>query len=201
MKLYYSKGACSLSPHIALLEAGLPFELVKVDLKNKQTENGEDFLKINSKGYVPALELDNGTLLTEGPAILQYIADLKPNLHLAPPSSSQERYVLQEWLNFIASELHKPVASLFNQNMPDAWRHSVMELVTKRFNWVSSDLGEKAFIMNEYSVADCYLFTILRWTRYVGIKLTSWPTLITYMDRMQNRPWVKEALKAEGILK
>jgi len=201
LKLYYSQGACSLSPHIALLEAGLPFDLVKVDLKAKQTENGENFLEINAKGYVPALGLDDGTVLTEGPAILQYIADLKPGLHLAPPAGSRARYALQEWLNFITSELHKPIGSLFNQNMPDSWRHSVTELVGRRLDWVSSQLGEKPYLMNEFGVADCYLFTVLRWTRYVGIKLNPWPNLVAYMDRMQERSGVTHALKTEGILK
>ena len=167
MKLYYSPGACSLSPHIVLHEAGIKADLEKVNLRSKQTESGADFNAINSKGYVPALQLDNGLVLTEGPAIVQYLADQKPGAGLAPAAGSMERLQLQEWLNFITSEVHKPLGSLFNQAMPAEWKSVVLALIDKRLSWIDAQLKGKPYLMGQsFSVADAYLFTVLRWAVY-----------------------------------
>ena len=200
MKLYYSPGACSLSPHIALREAGVAFEIEKVDLGTKKTEGGADYTAINPKGYVPALRLDNGQVLTEGPAIVQYIADLKPGAKLAPASGTPERYRLQEWLNYIGTELHKSVGSLFNAKMPKEWQDQVKETIGNRFDFVSKQLEGKTFLTGDgFTVADGYLFTILGWTKYVGIDLAKWPVLQAYVGRVAQRPAVQAALKAEGL--
>ncbi|HUC62108.1 MAG TPA: glutathione transferase GstA [Alphaproteobacteria bacterium] len=199
MKLYFSPGACSLSPHIALREAALPFELEQVDLKEKRTKSGADFRAINPKGYVPALALDNGELLTEGPAILQYLADRVPEKKLAPPAGSFERVRLQETLNFVTSELHKGLGSLFNPKNPDAWREVVKSILATRFAIVEKTLESKPYIMGAFSVADCYLFTILNWTKFLKLDLSPWPALPAYLGRMAERPAVQAALKAEGI--
>lgn len=201
MKLYYTPGACSLSPHIALLEAGLPFSLHKVDLKNKKLESGEDFTRVNPKGYVPALVLDDGTLLTEGSAIVQYIADRKPDASLAPAVGSAERYKLQEWLNFIASEVHKPMGSMFNAAQTPEWKEAVKATLSKRLDWLTTQLQGRAYVMGEqYSVADAYLFTVLNWSGMVGFDLGPWPVIQQYAARIAQRPKVVEALKAEGLL-
>jgi glutathione S-transferase len=200
MKLYYSPGACSLSPHIALREAGVAFEAEKVDLGSKQTEGGADYRAINPKGYVPALHLDDGQVLTEGPAIVQYIADLKPGSKLAPASGTHERYRLQEWLNFITAELHKSIGSLFNAKMPKEWQDQVKEAIGNRFDFLSKQLEGKAFLTGDgFTVADGYLFTVLGWTKYVGIDLAKWPVLQAYVGRVAQRPAVQAALKAEGL--
>ena len=201
MKLYYTPGACSLSPHIALLEAGLPFSLHKVDLKTKKLESGEDFSKVNAKGYVPALTLDNGALLTEGAAIVQYIADQKPASGLAPAAGTADRYKLQEWLNFIASEVHKPMGSMFNQAQAPEWKESVKATLAKRLDWLTTQLEGRPYLMGEkFSVADAYLFTILNWAGMVGFDLGKWPVVQQYAARVAQRPKVVEALKAEGLL-
>ena len=200
MKLYYSPGACSLSPHIALHEAGIAFEAEKVDLGSEQTETGADYRAINPKGYVPALRLDDGQVLTEGPAIVQYIADLKPAAKLAPASGTPARYRLQEWLNYITAELHKSVGSLFNAKMPKEWQDQVKEGIAARFDFLSKQLEGKAFLTGDgFTVADGYLFTILGWTKYVGIDLARWPVLTAYVERVAQRPGVQAALKAEGL--
>jgi len=200
MKLYYSPGACSLSPHIALREAGIAFEAEKVDLGSKKTESGADFKAINPKGYVPALKLDDGQVLTEGPAIVQYIADLKPGSKLAPASGTPARYRLQEWLNYITSELHKSVGSLFNSKMPKEWQDQVKEGIAGRFDFLSKQLEGKAFLTGDsFTVADGYLFTVLGWTKHVGIDLAKWPVLTAYVERVAQRPAVQAALKAEGL--
>jgi glutathione S-transferase len=200
MKLYYSPGACSLSPHIALREAGIAFEAEKVDLGSKKTESGADFKAINPKGYVPALKLDDGQVLTEGPAIVQYIADLKPGSKLAPASGTPARYRLQEWLNYITSELHKSVGSLFNSKMPKEWQDQVKEGIAGRFDFLSKQLEGKTFLTGDtFTVADGYLYTILTWTSHLGIDLAKWPVLKAYVERVAQRPAVQAALKAEGL--
>jgi glutathione S-transferase len=199
MKLYYSPGACSLSPHIVLCETGQPHELVKVNLKTKQTESGDDFNRINAKGYVPALVLDGGEVLTEGPAIVQYLADLAPAGGLAPPAGSLERVRLQEWLNFIASELHKPFGALYRDINAD-WRQSVLSTLTARLGFVAGALANKPYLLGEqFSVADAYLFTILNWSKWLNVDLAPWPTLVAYQERVSSRPAVQQALAAEGL--
>jgi glutathione S-transferase len=202
MKLFYAPGACSLSPHIALREAGLPFTLHKVDLKAKTIESGGDFNGINGKGYVPALQLDSGEVLTEGPAIVQYIADQKPAAAIAPAAGSPERYRLQEWLNFISSELHKPMGSMFNPAQTAEWKEAVKATLSKRLDWLAKQLDNKSHLMGErFSVADGYLFTVLGWASHVGFDLGKWPILQQYSARIAARPKVAEALKAEGLVK
>jgi glutathione S-transferase len=202
MKLYYSPAACSLSPHIVLRELALPFELVKVNLKTKRTADERDFTAINPKGYVPALELDDGQVLTEGPAIVQYLADRKPEAGLAPPNGTLARYRLQEWLNFISTELHKQFSPLFAPNTPDATKDAQRERLAARFDWLSKQLEGKDYLLGkDFSVADAYLFTVLSWGRHVGIDLAKWPTLKQYVERVAARPAVQEALKAEGLVK
>lgn len=200
MKLYFSPGACSLSPHIALREAGIPVELVKVDLKTKQTANGENYLQINPKGYVPALVLDSGEVLTEGPAIVQYIADQKPETKLAPVAGTIERVRLQEWLNYITSELHKSFSGLFNPQAPTEWKTMVRDMLGKRFGFIEAHLENRSYLLgDQFTVADGYLFTILLWTRAVEIDLKQWPILHKYFERIAGRAKVQEAFHAEGI--
>jgi glutathione S-transferase len=201
MKLYYSPGACSLSVHIVLREAGLPFSLERVDLKSKQTASGSDYRQINSKGSVPALELDDRQLLTEGPAVVQYLADQKPDSGLAPRLGTFERYRLMELLNYITSELHKGFGPLFNPNASAEWKAAAVAALTARFTWTAGYLGSKKYLMGDgFTVADAYLFTVLRWTARVGIDLAQWPALTAYRDRVAERPKVQEALAAEGLL-
>jgi glutathione S-transferase len=200
MKLYYSPGACSLSPHIVLRELGLPLELVKVDLATKMEEGGADFRTHNPKGYVPALLLDNGELLTEGPAIVQYLADLAPEKKLAPANGTMPRYRLQETLNFITSELHKGMGSLFNAKMPPEWRTIAVELLGRRLDFITTQLTGKTWLMGDtFAVADAYLFTVLGWAKWVKFDLSRWPSLTAYMERVAARPAVQQALKAEGL--
>jgi glutathione S-transferase len=202
MKLYYSRGACSLSPHIVLLEAGLPFTVERVDLKTKKTEHGSDYLAINTKGTVPAVQLDDGKVLTEGPAIVQYLADLKPESGLAPRAGSFERYQLMEILNYITSEVHKGFSPLFNPEASAEWKSAARTALGKKLDWLSSFLGSKSFLMgNTFTVADAYLFTVLSWSAHVDIDLGKWPVLSAYHSRVAQRPRVQEALKAESLLK
>ncbi len=201
MKLYYSPGACSLSPHIALREAGLPFELVLASTKTKQLADGTDFLTINSKGSVPVLELDNGERLTEGPAIVQYIADQAPDKQLAPANGSWQRYRLQEWLNFITSELHKGFSPLFNPATPDEARTQSRAKLGERLAWVNAQLAGKQFLLGEqFSVADAYLFTVTNWGQYVGVDVSGLAHLVALRARVAARPAVQAAMKAEGLL-
>jgi glutathione S-transferase len=201
MKLYFTPAACSLSSHIALREAGLDFEIEKVDLKAKKTDKGEDFTLANPKGYVPALRLDDGQVLTEAAVIAQFVADKKPEKKLAPAAGTPERYRLQEWLNFIATEVHKGTAPLFNPATPDAYKKMVVERLGQRYDLLSKHLDQRQFLMGDgFTVADGYLFTILNWTNFVGIDLGKWPTLKAYMGRVAARPAVQQALKAEGLL-
>ncbi|MBV6409439.1 MAG: glutathione transferase GstA [Burkholderiales bacterium] len=202
MKLYYSPGACSLSPHIALREAGLAFDLVKTDLRSKQTEDGGDYRQINPKGYVPALALDDGQVLTEGPVIVQYIADRVPEKKLAPPNGSMERLRLQEWLNFITSEIHKSFSPLFNPQASEDWKAGARALLERRIDYVAQALEGRSYLMGDtFSVADCYLFTTLNWASFVNIDLGRWPAIGDYLQRVGARPAVQAALKAEGLLK
>lgn len=202
MKLYYFPGACSLSPHIVLLEAGLPYTLEKIDFATKKTSSGVDYLTINSKGAVPTLQLDDGRLLTEGPAIVQYLADLKPESGLAPRAGSFERYQLMEILNYITSEVHKGFVPLFNPDASAESQAAAKVALGKRFDWLSGYLGNKTFAMgNTFTVADTYLFTVLSWTGHVKIDLTPWPVLTAYQSRIAQRPKVQQALKEEGLLK
>ena len=201
MKLYYAPGACSLSPHIALREAGLPFTLQKVDLAKKTVETGEDYNRVNAKGSVPTLVLDNGEKLTEGPAIVQYIADQKPAAGIAPAAGTMERYRLQEWLNYITSELHKPMGSMFNPAQTAEWKEAVKAALSKQLDWLVKQLDGKAHLMGDkFTVADGYLFTILGWAKFVNFDLSKWPSLQQYVARIGSRPKVVEALKAEGLM-
>ena len=198
MKLYFSQGACSLSPHIVLREAGLAFELVRVHLGSKKTQAGEDFRTINPKGYVPTLQLDDGQILTEGPAIVQYLADLRPATQLAPPNGTFERVRLQEWLNYISTEIHKGFSPLFSPKAPAEWKQLVREALAARFDFLVHSLGDKPFLMGDhFTVADAYLYTTLRWSRLVDIDLGKWPTLSAYVQRIAERPSVKAAMEAE----
>ncbi|HEY0572167.1 MAG TPA: glutathione transferase GstA [Enterovirga sp.] len=202
MKLYYAPGACSLSPHIVAREAGIAVDLKKVNLKDKTIDGGGDFRQLNPKGYVPALELDNGQVLTEGPAIVQYLADQKPDTGLAPKAGSFERYRLQEWLSFITSEIHKGFSPLFKPNTPDDYKKIVKENLAVRFDLVDKQLAGKDYLTGKsFSVADAYLFTVLRWSEAVKVDLSRWPNLVAFLGRVAARPKVKEALKAEGLLK
>jgi len=202
MKLYYATGTCSLSPHIVLLEAGLPYTLERIDFATKKTPAGIDYFTINSKGTVPALQLDDGRLLTEGPAIIQYLADQKPDSGLAPRAGTFERYQLMEILNYITSEVHKAFSPLFNPKISADWRASAQANLEKKFDWLSGFLKDKAFLMgNAFTVADAYLFTVLTWTRPLKIDLARWPVLNAYQQRIAPRPTVQRALKESGLLK
>jgi glutathione S-transferase len=201
MKLYYSPGACSLSPHIVARELGLPVQIQKIDNKTKTIDGGGDFWQVNAKGYVPALQLDNGEVLTEGPAIVQYLADQKPESGLAPKAGTLERYRLQEWLNFITSEIHKQFSPLFRPNTPEDYKPIAKENLTKRFAWLDQQLAGKDYLMGrQFTVADAYLFTVLNWTIPTKIDLKQWPNVVAYVDRVRKRPKVKEAMQEEGLL-
>ena len=201
MKLYYAPGACSLSPHIVLREAGLPFTAVKVDLKTKAMDGGGDFRALSAKGYVPLLELDNGARLSEGPAIVQYLADQAPQAKLAPAAGTFERYRLQEWLNFITSELHKQFSPLFDPLYPEDLKAKQRERLAARFDWIVQQLDGREYLVGSFSVADAYLFTVLNWCGWTGIELAKWPALQKYVARVAARPAVVAALKAEGLAK
>jgi glutathione S-transferase len=198
MKLYFSPGACSLSPHIVLREGGFDFELEQVHLGSHKTKSGVDYLTINPKGYVPALKLDDGQVLTEGPAIVQYLADQKPSQELAPPNGTIERYRLQEWLNFISTEIHKAFSPLFNPHTPEETKKLNTERLQKRFDYVNKELGSKAYLMGDtFTVADAYLFTVLQWAKPMKIDLQPYPKITAYIERVHNRAAVKAALEAE----
>lgn len=199
MKLYYAPGACSLSPHIALREADLRFTLVKTDLKAKQLEGGADYRAINPKGYVPCLELDNGERLTEGPAIVQYIADRAPAKALAPESGSFERYRLQEWLNYVSTELHKGYGALFTPTTPQDYKPIVMERLALRYELVEAALSKQPYLLGTgFSVADAYLFVVTRWANHFQLSLERFPSLLAFQARVRERPAVQAALEAEG---
>jgi glutathione S-transferase len=202
MKLYYSPGACSLSPHIVARELGIPVELKKVNVKDKTIEDGGDYWKINARGYVPALELDNGQVLTEGPAIIQYLADQKPEAGLAPKNGSLERYRLQEWLNILTSEIHKGFSPLFKPNTPEEYKKISKDNLATRFDWLDKQLAGKDYLTGKtFTVADAYLFVLLNWTKFQSIDLNRWPNLSAFQARVGARPKVQEALQFEGLLK
>lgn len=199
MKLYYSPGACSLSPHIVLREAGLAFEPVLAPTKTHKLPDGTDYYSINPLGYVPMLELDDGTRLREGPAIVQYVADQAPAKNLAPANGTLPRYRLQEWLNFISTEIHKSFSPLFNPNMPDEGKKVYRERLANRFDFVNRELEGKHYLMGEhFTVADAYLFTVTRWTTPMGIDIAGWTNLVAHQARMGARPAVQEALQLEA---
>ena len=202
MKLYYSPGACSLSPHIVAREAGIEMQLEKVDLAGKKTASGADYLAINPKGYVPALELDDGQVLTEGPAIVQFLADRKPETKLAPANGTLERYRVQEMLGFINSEIHKNYSPLFSPKTQAEVKQEKVELLQKRYSLVEKWLAGKTFLFGEqFSVADAYLFTVTNWANFVKLDLSSFPNLQAFQKRVAGRPAVQAALKAEGLAK
>ena len=199
MKLYYLSGACSLASNIALREAGLKFELVKVDRRTKKAADGLDFNEVNPKGYVPALTLDNGEVLTENVAVLQYIADRNPAAKLAPAAGTMERYRLMEWLSFINSELHKGFSPLFRQDAPEDTKQYARNHLTTRLDYLQRAFGAKTFVMGEqFTVADAYLFTVLSWGGFANLDIGKWPQLKRFVERVGARPHVIEALKAEG---
>ena len=202
MKLYYSPGACSLSPHIALLEAGLPYDLVKVDLRAKKLENGDDFLKVNPKGQVPALALDSGELVTEGPVIVQMIAD-KAGKNLAPARDLDERYKLLEWLNFITAELHKNLGPMFSPVLADDAKAFFKDRAMGKFKYLETALAGRDYLMGkQFTVADGYLFTMLMWaTDRLKFDLSDLPNLLAYKARVAARPKVQEAMTKEGLMK
>jgi glutathione S-transferase len=202
MKLYYSPGACSLSPHIVLREAGLKFEPVLASTKTHKLQDGTDYYTINPKGYVPLLELDNGERLSEGPAIVQYIADQAPDKKLAPANGTFARARLQEWLNFTTSEIHKTYSPLFNAAVPEEYKTMAKAKLQDRYRWVDSQLEGKSYLLGDaFSVADAYLFTVTNWAPRVGVDLSAYKNIAAYMARVAARPAVQEEMKAEGLLK
>jgi glutathione S-transferase len=202
MKLYYSPGACSLSPHIIAREAGLAVDVEKIDNKTKKTSDGGDFWAVNPKGQVPVLELDDGDRLTEGPAIVQYLADQAPNAKLVPPAGSKDRYRVQEWLNFITSEVHKSFTPLFKPNTPDAYKPIAKENLAARFAYIEKHLAGKKYLMgDQFTVADAYLFTVLRWSVFHQIDLAQYQNISAYMGRVAERPKVEQAMREEGLIK
>jgi len=202
MKLYYSPGACSLSPHIALREAGLAFEPVLASTKSHKLQDGTDYYGINPLGYVPLLELDDGTRLREGPAIVQYIADLAPTKNLAPANGTMQRYRLQEWLTFIGTEIHKSFSPLFNPGMPEDGKAISKTKLRSRYEWLDSQLADKDYLMGDtFSVADGYLFTVTNWAKPTGVDISDLAKLNAWHARVGARPAVQEALKAEGLAK
>ncbi len=202
MKLFLAPGACSLSPHIALREAGLPFEAISVDFATKRTSDGRDFNAINPKGYVPALELDGGDVLTEGPAIVQYIADQAPNAHLAPANGTLERYKLQEWLGYLSTEIHKAWGPLWNSRATDEAKVAARTAILRRLGLIEQTLARQPYLLGgTFSVADGYLFTLLGWARFTDVDLTALPNVQAFQARVAARPAVQEALAAEKALR
>lgn len=201
MKLYFKPGACSLSPHIVLEELGLPYEAVAVDTKAKKLPDGSDYLAINPKGYVPALQLDSGEVLTEGPAVVQYLADQKPEKKLVPANGTMERYRLQSWLTFIGTEIHKSFSPLFNPAMPEEAKAIARANLERRLGWVNQQLAGKDYLMGaDFTVADAYLYTVANWARLVKFDISALTNLTAYMARVSARPAVQAALKAEGLI-
>ena len=202
MKLYFTPGVCSLAPHIALREAGLEFTLEQVNPNTKRTSRDANYLDINSNGYVPALEIEPGLILTEGPAIMQYIADKMPESRLAPPAGSLERYRLMSWLNFITSEIHKGFSPLFKPNMPAEAKTLAKEQIATRLEYVERHLARQDYLLGEgFTIADAYLFVTTGWAGFVGISLEPWPAICAFRERISARPAVRAALQAEGLLK
>jgi glutathione S-transferase len=202
MKLYFAPGSCALASHIALYETGVEFSVEQVDLKSKTTAGGQDFKTINHKGYVPVLQLLDGQILTEGPAILQYIADRKPESKLAPTAGTFERYRLQEWLNYISAELHKSFSPLFKPDTPEAYKSVATDALKAKFAFVEEALEGKLYLMGEqFTVADAYLFTVLRWAPITKLDMSQFPNLQQYQQRVKARPGVHKALEAQGLVK
>lgn len=202
MKLYFAPGACSLSPHIVLCEAGLDHTIEKTNLRSKMTDSGADFKTINPKGSVPALQLDDGSVLTEGPAIVQYLADLVPAKHLAPAPGTMARYRLMETLNYIGTELHKTFSPLFNPASTDATKAATINMLTPRIEFMSKQLGDAQYLGGEqFTVADAYLFVVLSWSSHVNVSLASWPNIEAFLARVAARPAVHAAMVAEGLIK
>ena len=202
MKLYYMTGACSLASKISMREAGLNFELVKVDRHTRKAADGLDFREVNPKDYVPALTLDNGEVLTENVAVLQYIADRNPAAKLAPPAGTLERYQLMAWLSFIGSEVHKNFSPMFNAEASDDVKQYARKMLTKRLGYLEQAIGARTFLMGEqFTVADAYLYVVLGWGVYVKLDIGQWPQLKRYTERVGARPHVIEAMKSEGLLK
>lgn len=202
MKLYYSPGACSLSPHIALQESGLSYEAIAAPTKTHKLADGTDYYSINPLGYVPLLVLDDGTQLREGPAIVQYIADQVPAKKLAPANGNLERYKLQEWLNFIGTELHKGFSPLFTPGMPEEAKTLAKTRLASRLQWLDGELANKTYLLGDtFTVADGYLFTVSNWAQHVGVDLSGYANLLAYRARIGARPAVIEAMKAEGLIK
>lgn len=200
MKLYFSPGACSLAPHIALHEAGLHFDAIKTNTRERSTSDGSDFLAVNPKGYVPALLLDSGESLTECPAILHYIADRKPASGLLPPAGSMEYYRVLEWLAFIATELHKGLGPIFRPGTPEELKASTRERIAARLSWVASRIEGREFAVgNHFTIADAYLYVVAGWLRLAGLDPERWPALRDYHARIGQRPAVKAARQAEGL--
>lgn len=200
MKLYYLKGACSLASYISLCETGLKFEAVSVDRATKKTSAGEDYNAVNPKGYVPALRLDNGEVLTENVAVLQYIADRKPESKLAPPAGTLERYRLVEWLAFINSEVHKSVSPLFNPAASEDTKTLMKTNLARRLDWLNSQLGSRTYLTGtDFTVADAYLFVVLNWFPRLNLDLSKWPALKAFHQRVSERPAVDRALREEGL--
>jgi len=202
MKLYYSPGACSLSPHIVAHELGAALSIEKVDTKTKRTETGRDYWQINPKGYVPALELDNGEVLTEGPAIVQYLADQKGNTQLAPANGTLARARLQEMLNYITSEIHKTYSPLFKDDTPEATREERKAYLTRRYEYIERILAKQQWLLGDhFTVADAYLFTVTRWATAVKLDLSGYPALLAFQERIAKRPGVQAAMLSEGLIK
>jgi glutathione S-transferase len=202
MKLYYSPGACSLSPHIVLHEAGLAYEPMLASTKTHKLPDGTDFYTINPLGYVPVLELDDGTRLREGPAIVQYLADQAPQKNLAPAPGTLARYRLQEWLSFIGTEVHKGFGPLFVPGTPEDYKPQIKQRLLARLQWVDGELAGKQYLMGDhFTVADAYLFTVTNWAQYVGLDIAPLKNLAAYRERIAARPAVQAAMKAEGLLK
>jgi len=202
MQLYFSPGACSLASHITLRELGVPFDLKRADTKTKKLEDGSDYFAINSKGAVPALKLDNGQVLTEGPVIMQYVADQKGDTTLVPKNGTLERYRLLEWLNYITSEIHKSFTPLFNPASNDAVKEYARVNLAKKFDWLETQLKGKSFLTgSNFTIADAYLFVVVNWTNFVGIDISKWPSLAAFQARVAARPKVQEAMEAEGLNK
>jgi glutathione S-transferase len=202
MKLYYSPGACSLSPHIALRESGLAFEAIAAPTKTHKLPDGTDYYTINPLGYVPLLVLDDGRQVREGPAILQYIADQVPTKQLAPANGTFERYKLQEWLNFIGTELHKGFSPLFTPGMPDEAKTIAKTRLTSRLQWVDGELSKSTYLMGDaYTVADGYLFTVASWSKHVGVDISGLTHLVAFLAKVGARPAVQDAMRAEGLIK
>jgi glutathione S-transferase len=200
MKLYCKPGACSLSPHIVARECGLDFTQVNVDLQKKVTEQGEDYWKINPKGQVPALQFDDGSILTEGVAIVQYLADLKPDRHLLAPTGSLTRYHTLEWLSFVSSELHKTFSPLFRSDTPDEYKNLVRAQLEKKFQTVNEALKDKQWLLGlRFTVADVYLYVVTRWAKAITLDLSGMDALEAWFNRVNDRPAVQAALKAEGL--